>query len=128
MFASAFHALGLGKLVGVPTGGHVIGTGSTTLIDGSTLRIPRTGVYTLKGVNMEKSGVEPDVHVENQPDQLAKGVDSQLEKAVHVLMMDVARAKQGKTGVSQNKASPIPPGASAVTPPTPSLQPSVPQK
>src|SRR5262249_44469864 len=46
IFPSAFRTLGLGKLVGQPTGGHVIGTYSTRLIDGSRFRIPRTGVFT----------------------------------------------------------------------------------
>ena len=56
IFPSAFRTLGLGKLVGQPTGGHVIGTSSVRLIDGSTFRVPRIGVFTLKGVNMEKAG------------------------------------------------------------------------
>ncbi len=89
IFPNAFRTLGLGKLVGQSTGGFVIGTGSVQLIDGSTLRIPRIGVYTSKGVNMEKEGVAPDVVVEEQPDQLAKGVDVQLDKAVEVLQKDV---------------------------------------
>ncbi len=94
IFPNAFRTLGLGKLVGQSTGGFVIGTGSVQLIDGSTLRIPRIGVYTSKGVNMEKEGVAPDVVVEEQPDQLAKGIDAQLEKAVEVLQQEVVAWKQ----------------------------------
>ena len=67
IFPHAFRTLGLGKLVGQPTGGLVIGTRSISLIDGSTFRIPRIGVTTLKGVNMEKEGVKPDVLVERIP-------------------------------------------------------------
>ena len=63
IFPSAFRTLGLGKLVGQPTGGHVIGTSSVRLIDGSVFRVPRTGVYTITGVNMEKEGVKPDIEV-----------------------------------------------------------------
>ena len=55
------------------------------LIDGSTFRTPRIGVHTLKGVNMEKEGVIPDVLVEPHPDQLARGIDLQLDRAVEVL-------------------------------------------
>ena len=40
MFPDGFRTLGLGKLVGVPTMGAVIGTGSFTLLDGSALRTP----------------------------------------------------------------------------------------
>jgi tricorn protease len=90
IFPHAFRTLGLGKLVGQPTGGFVIGTSSFRLIDGSLFRIPRTGVFTIKGVNMEREGVTPDFMVEADPDQLAKGIDPQLEKAVVVLQEEVA--------------------------------------
>jgi tricorn protease len=94
IFPNAFRTLGLGKLVGQPTGGNVIGTGSVQLIDGSLLRIPRIGVFTTKGVNMEREGVQPDILVEDHPDQLAKGIDAQLDKAVEVLQTDVLAAKK----------------------------------
>ncbi len=94
IFPNAFRALNLGKLVGQPTGGHVIGTDSVALIDGSILRLPRTGVYTLKGVNMDKEGVVPDVTLDTPPDLLTKGIDLQLEKAVEVLQADVIAAKK----------------------------------
>jgi len=92
VFARAFHALELGKIVGTPTGGHVIGTSSKTLIDGSKLRIPLIGVYTPSGVNLEKKGMEPDLYVENHPDELAIGVDTQLQRAIELLLRDVAKA------------------------------------
>jgi tricorn protease len=88
ILANAFRTVGLGKLVGEPTGGLVIGTEVVHLIDGSLFSIPRTGVYTTKGVNMDREGVRPDVLVGLQPDQLARGVDAQLEKAVEVLEAD----------------------------------------
>jgi tricorn protease len=94
IFPNAFRTLGLGKLVGQPTGGFVIGTSAVRLIDGSFLRIPRIGVYTTRGVNMEKEGVQPDVRVEEHPDQLAKGIDAQLDKAVEVLQNDVVAWKK----------------------------------
>jgi len=100
IFPSAFRTLGLGKLVGQSTGGFVIGTSSIRLIDGSSFRIPRTGVFTSKGINMEKEGVKPDVVVEPHPDQLAKGHDLQLDKAVEVLIVDVADWKKNKAGVA----------------------------
>jgi tricorn protease len=89
IFPHAFRTLGLGKLVGQPTGAHVIGTSSVRLIDGSRFRIPRIGVYTMAGTDMEKEGVVPDVSVIASPDQLAKGEDPQLDKAVEVLQKDV---------------------------------------
>ena len=45
MFPAGFRALGLGKVIGTPTMGAVIGTGSYSLIDGSTVRTPGVGVF-----------------------------------------------------------------------------------
>ena len=103
IFPHAFRTWGLGKLVGQPTGGFVIFTQPITLIDGSTFRTPNVGVHTIKGINMEKEGVTPDVLIEAHPDQLARGLDVQLEKAVEVLTHDVTTWK---------KTRPLTPGAS----------------
>jgi tricorn protease len=113
IFPSAFKALGLGRLVGVPTGGHVIGTSEVTLVDGSSFRIPRIGVYTTTNVDMEKQGVPPDVLVEEHPDQLAKGQDVQLDKAVDVLTADVIAWKKAHSAVA-SKTEESKPGAPAV--------------
>lgn len=96
IFPHAFRTWGLGKLVGQPTGGFVIGTRQITLIDGSAFRTPRIGVHTIKGINMEKEGVMPDVLVEPHPDELARGIDRQLERAVEVLTQDVAAWKKAR--------------------------------
>ena len=85
MFPDGFRALGLGKIIGVPTMGAVIGTGSFTLLDGSALRTPGAGVYTAKGENMENYGVQPDVYVDNGPADFLAGHDRQIEKAIEVL-------------------------------------------
>ncbi len=85
MFPAGFKALGLGKVIGVPTMGAVIGTGSYTLLDGSSIRTPGSGVWTVDGQNMENYGVPPDVLVDNTPEDFLKGRDAQIEKAVEVL-------------------------------------------
>jgi tricorn protease len=102
IFPSAFKTLGLGKVVGQATGGHVIGTVSVRLVDGSVFRIPRIGVYNAKGENMDKVGVTPDIAVETEPDQVAKGVDIQLDRAVQVLSDDVAEWKKSHPGIAHN--------------------------
>ena len=116
IFPSAFRTLGLGKLVGESTGGHVIGTSSVRLIDGSIFRVPRTGVFTLKGVNMEKEGVKPDVEVAQHPDQLAKGQDLQLDRAVQVLQNTVAEWKKTNPGVAVKAEGSKPVSTVAVPP------------
>jgi tricorn protease len=85
MFPEGFRALGLGKVVGVPTMGAVIGTGAYRLLDGSSLRTPGVGVFTAKGRSLENYGVQPDVLVDNTPDDFLGGHDRQIEKAIEVL-------------------------------------------
>jgi tricorn protease len=96
IFPHAFKALGLGKVVGQPTGGQVIGTGEVKLIDGSWFNLPRTGIYTVAGANLERAGVVPDVPVEADPADWARGADTQLGRAVGVLREDVVAWKKSK--------------------------------
>lgn len=95
VFPWGFKALGLGKVVGVPTAGGVIGTGGTRLIDGSTLRIPGIGAYTLDGINMENNGCPPDILVENSPLDVWQKFDRQLEYATQELMKRLRSAPKG---------------------------------
>jgi tricorn protease len=94
MFPAGFKALGLGKVIGVPTMGAVIGTGSYTLLDGSTIRTPASGVWTVTSQNMENYGVPPDVFVDNTPADFFKGRDAQIDKAVEVLKAELAAGKK----------------------------------
>src|ERR1051325_7051088 len=99
MFPAGFRALGLGKVIGTPTTGAVIGTGSYSLIDGSTVRTPGTGVYLAdaKHTNMENYGVQPDIFVENTPEDNLAGRDRQLETAVQELLKEIgAKSQQAK--------------------------------
>ncbi len=99
MFPAGFKALGLGKVVGVPTMGAVIGTGSYTLLNGAAIRTPGSGVWTVTGQNMENYGVPPDVLIDNTPGDFVKGRDAQIEKAVEVLKAEMGR----KTSTSQQQ-------------------------
>ncbi|MBI3406755.1 MAG: PD40 domain-containing protein [Planctomycetes bacterium] len=122
IFPHAFRTMGLGKLVGQPTGGHVIGTRNIQLIDGTTFRTPRIGVTTNKGVNMDKEGVTPDIVVDVHPDQLARGHDPQLEKAVDVILQDVAAIKKTK-GAVVSSANSVKPGLGPLVSPAPESTP-----
>ncbi len=96
MFPAGFRALGLGKVVGTPTAGAVIGTGSYSLIDGSTVRTPGVGVFLAdqKRTNMENYGVQPDMLVDNTPADTLAGRDRQLEVAVQELMKELQGPKR----------------------------------
>ena len=93
MFPAGFKALGLGKVIGVPTMGAVIGTGAYTLLDGSTIRTPASGVWTVTSQNMENYGVPPDVLVDNTPGDFIKGRDAQIDRAVEVLKAEMVGKK-----------------------------------
>lgn len=91
MFPAGFRALGLGKVIGTPTAGAVIGTGSYSLIDGSTVRTPGVGVFLAdrERTNMENFGVPPDILVDNSPEDHLAGKDRQLEVAVAELLKEL---------------------------------------
>jgi len=89
MFPEGFKTLGLGKVIGVPTMGAVIGTGSYRLMDGATIRTPGVGVYTANGTDFENYGVPPDVLVDNTPADFLAGHDRQIEKAIEVLRSEM---------------------------------------
>lgn len=90
VFSHAIQVLKRGPLVGVPTAGGVISTGSTTVMGLGTLRLPGRGWYVLDtGEDMELNGAVPEHVVWPQPGDVAKGTDAQLNKAVEVLLADV---------------------------------------
>ncbi|NLI01464.1 MAG: PDZ domain-containing protein [Chthonomonadales bacterium] len=92
VFPWGFKALKLGKVVGVRTYGGVIGTGGTTLIDGTSLRMPAVGSFTLDGQNMENNGCPPDILVEHTPEDIVAGRDRQLERAVAELLKEIGKS------------------------------------
>lgn len=93
VFPDGFRTLGLGKVVGKTTYGAVIGTGAYRLLDGSSIRTPGTGLWNVKGYNLENYGVPPDVDVDNTPEDFLAGRDAQLEKAVDVLKQEIKSKK-----------------------------------
>ena len=105
MFPAGFRALGLGKVVGTPTMGAVIGTGSCSLIDGSTVRTPGVGVFLAdqKHTNMENYGVQPDMLVDNKPEDVLAGRDRQLEAAVEELMKQLNGTRRNTATEQQQK-------------------------
>ena len=84
-----FRDLGLGQIVGTPTLGGVIATGSYSLINGGRIRTPGSLVVTYDptkpnnyGINLENYGVAPDVWAENTPEDELRGYDRELKAAV----------------------------------------------
>lgn len=86
IFPTIYQELKLGKVVGTPSSGAVIGTWHYNLLDGSSMRMPGTGWYKLDGTNMEGTGAMPDIIVENPPEDRIAGKDNQLIRAVQELL------------------------------------------
>ncbi|HEU5130563.1 MAG TPA: S41 family peptidase [Pyrinomonadaceae bacterium] len=105
MFPAGFRALGLGKVIGTPTMGAVIGTGSYSLIDGSTVRTPGVGVFLAdaKRTNMENYGVQPDLLVDIKPEDALAGRDRQLEAAIDELMKQLNGGRKNTATEAQQQ-------------------------
>ncbi len=103
MFPDGFRRLGLGKVIGVTTGGAVIGTGSYRLMNGGRIRMPCVGVYTKTGEVMENYGVEPDIAVENTPEDDLADRDRQLETAANLLLKEIGNKEKKAEGEQAEK-------------------------
>lgn len=91
IFAHAVKTAGRGRLVGTATFGGVISTGGTTLIDGTSVRLPFRGWYLPDGTDQENNGARPDVDVPQTPEDEAVDRDRQLEAAVEDLLKQLTR-------------------------------------
>ena len=85
-FTEGYRTLKLGKVVGEPTSGWIIYTGSATLLDGTTLRMPSTRITTLDGTTMELNPRPVDVPVTRAIGESLQGRDTQLDIAVRELL------------------------------------------
>ena len=107
MFPYGMRATGLAKLVGMPTPGYVIWTTGLGLVDGTSARMPLSGVYRLDGSPMENLGEQPDVQVPMSNEDWLAQRDPQLDKAIEILLKDLASKKPTQTS-AQTSASPKP--------------------
>jgi C-terminal processing protease CtpA/Prc len=86
MTAQGFKALKLGKIIGNETYRWIIFTSGAGLVDGSFIRLPSWGCYSLDGKDLEMSGVQPDLLIVNSFDDKLNGRDPQLDKAIEEVM------------------------------------------
>lgn len=87
-FPDYFRKAKLGPLVGMRTWGGLIGmSGAPGLIDGGAVTVPTFRMYDPDGKWFKEGyGVDPDIEVIDDPAQLAKGVDPQLERAIQEVL------------------------------------------
>ena len=89
MTAAGFKALKLGTVIGNETYRWIIFTTGAGLVDGSFLRLPSWGCYTLDGKDLEFAGVQPDIKVLNSFEDKQNGRDPQLDKAIEFILEQV---------------------------------------
>jgi tricorn protease len=93
IFSHCWKLLGLGPLVGTRTWGGVVGINVIRrLVDGGLTTQPQLAFwFTDVGFGVENYGTDPDVVVDNTPQDWAAGADPQLDRAIAL----VTRALRG---------------------------------
>jgi tricorn protease len=84
IFSHGFKMLRLGALLGKRTWGGVIGfEPSHRLVDGTLTTQPEFSFWFEDvGWNVENYGTDPDIEIDNTPQDYARGFDAQLERAI----------------------------------------------
>ena len=88
-FTEGYRAMKLGTVVGEPTAGWIIFTWNTRLMDGTVLRLPRARITDRHGAPMEMHPRPVDVNVKRPIGESYGPRDSQLDRAVEVLLTQI---------------------------------------
>ena len=91
MLPMEFQKRGMGPVIGTRTWGGLVAVSMwISLIDGGGLSAPDYRIYDTNGEwIVENEGVMPDIIVDLHPEEVARGYDAQLMKAVEVLMQKI---------------------------------------
>jgi tricorn protease len=60
-------------------------------MDGGRVTAPNLAIWTEDGFVVENEGVAPDVEVEQTPKDVIAGKDPQLEKAIEIVLAELAK-------------------------------------
>jgi len=107
-FPFYFREAGLGPLIGTRTWGGLIGiSGAPALVDGGGITVPTFRMYDPKGQWFaEGHGVDPDIPVDDDPSQIAKGTDPQLQRAIEEVTKRMASAPKAPARPPYEKRTP----------------------
>lgn len=89
LFPWMFRTAGLGPLFGERTWGGLVGISEEpNLVDGGIVTAPSFAIYdpATGEIIAENQGIDPDVQIDRRPDEVANGVDAQVDAAVKYLM------------------------------------------
>jgi tricorn protease len=86
-----FRFRNMGPIIGTRTWGGLVGVSMfISLIDNGGLTAPDYRIYDGKGDwIIENQGVTPDIEVDNQPEEMARGYDAQLMTGIEVLLKKI---------------------------------------
>jgi C-terminal processing protease CtpA/Prc len=93
MFPYTYRALGIGKLLGMPVPGTGTAVWWERLQNGMVFGIPQVGMVDVEGDYLENKQLEPDIKVSNDPGEVSKGRDQQLEEAVKEMLKEVKKER-----------------------------------
>jgi len=91
MLPMEFQMHGMGPVIGTRTWGGLVGVSMWIgLVDGGGISAPDYRIYDPQGKwIVENEGVEPDIVVDLHPEEMARGYDAQLMKAIEYLMEQI---------------------------------------
>ncbi len=86
-FPYAYKALKIGKVIGKPVAGTMTAVWWENLQDRTlTIGVPQVGVRDMNGNYLENQTLQPDIEVDYTPEDVANGIDPQIERAVKELL------------------------------------------
>ena len=114
IFSHGFKLMGIGPLVGTRTWGGVIGISPRhTLVDGTQTTQPEYSFwFSDVGWGVENYGTDPQIEVDNAPQDAAAQQDRQLEAALATALQLIERGGTGKPQFGERpnlRRSPLPP-------------------
>jgi tricorn protease len=108
IFCHSFKLFGLGPLIGMRTWGGVIGIWPRhSLVDGTVTTQPEFAFWFEDvGYGVENYGTEPDIEIDNRPQDYAQGKDRQLERALTSIRGILRKHKPMKPSLNAAAARP----------------------
>ena len=117
IFSHSFKLMGIGPLVGTRTWGGVVGIWPRhALVDGTATTQPEFAYWFRDaGFGVENYGTDPQIEVDNAPQDAAAGRDRQLEVALATALAEIERVgvKAPDFGARPALAAPLLPGRDA---------------
>ena len=111
IFSHSFKLMGIGPLVGTRTWGGVVGIWPRhALVDGTATTQPEFAFWFRDaGFGVENYGTDPQIEIDNAPQDAAAGRDRQLEVALATALAEIARVgvKAPEFGARPALAAPL---------------------